>query len=230
MAKCEFPELQVIVRQVIIDKPTKIFESESLVQCDAKVVKMILGWDEVKGYCEEMFLFCYRWAENALKERQQQHESGTAAESEPTPADIREEMNDFIDLIEFSSRKSHSLITNLVEFADFFTKSDLIAIHKILAVKYPLALDWLPVHSYDLNLKGQKHFVKKFESITFESSKELFFIDHHLSSDLIFSDIAAIYPYVMTLSKKSLADDEKGHGFDAKSCACIVSCQIERYW
>lgn len=211
VAKCELPELQEIVRKAIIDEPKKLFESESFVQYDTKVLKMILGWDEVNAYGEEMFMACYRWAKNSLKQRQQQlqQENETIVESEPTPADIREQMNDFFDLIEFSSMKSHTLIMKMVEFADFFTKSDLIAIHKILAVKYPGVLSWLPVHSYGLDSGVPENCVKKIESITFESSKELLFIGYHLSYDLLLSSVNVIYPHVMALTKKSLADDGK---------------------
>lgn len=201
VAKCEFPELEEIVKQVISGDATKFFESQSFVQCDSNILKMILGWDEVKAHGDEVFTVCYRWAENTLKQRDN--------ENEPTPADIREQMNDFFDLIEFSSMKSHVLVENLIKYADFFTKSDLVAIHKVLAIKYPVALDGLPVRTCYLKADEQEHFVKKIESITFESSKEVFFIDYALSVDLIFSNLCSIYPYIMTLSEKPSADAEK---------------------
>lgn len=209
VAKCEFPELREIVKQVIMGDPTKFFESESFVQCDSNILKTILEWDEVKAHGEKVFAVCYRWAENALKQQpQEQLENEPVVESEPTPAAIREQMNDFFDLIEFSSMKSSALLTNSVKFADFFTKSDLVAIHKVLAIKYPVALDSLPVRSCYLEVGDQDHFVEKIESITFESSKEMFFIDYHLHT-FIFPDLCVIYPYMMTLSKKPSADAEK---------------------
>lgn len=215
VAKCEFPELQEIVKRMIVDNPMEFIKSESFLQCDSIVLKMILGWDEVKTYGEEIFMACYRWTENAWRLKQQQeaeekpNQSETVAKVEPTPADIRALMNDFIHLIEFGSMKSHVLVTNLVKFADFFTKSDLVGIHKVLAMKYPIGMYNLAEHTFDLIANEQMYIIKKIETITFESSKELFFIDYHLSDYVnTFSVVNTFYPLIMTLSKKPLADEE----------------------
>lgn len=217
VAKCEFPELQEILKQMIIDNHTEFFESETFVQYDANILKMILTWDELKVYSEEIFMACYRWTEYAWKQQQKQQkqlkeeddENETIVDIEPTPADIRAKMNGFFDLIEISSMKSRTLVTNLVKFADFFTKSDLMMIHKVLADKYPVALDNLVKRMCDLNVEKQVHFIRKIESITFESSKELFFIDYFLPNVNSFAGINMFYPHIMTLSKKSLAEQEK---------------------
>lgn len=210
VAKCEFPELQEISKQMIIEHHTEFFGSESFLQYGCDVLKMILAWDEVKVHGEEIFMACYRWAENTWKEQQQkQQQDETNAEVEPTPADIRAQMNDFFDLIEFSTMKSHVLVTKMVKYADFFTKSDLVAIHKVLAIKYPAALDNLLDYTCDLKADDQEHIIKKIESITFESSKKLFFIDYHVLKDISLSGTSILYPYIMTLSKKSLANGEK---------------------
>lgn len=201
MAKCELPELHEICKQMIIENHTEFFESKSFVQNGCDVLKMILEWDEVKVYGEEIFMACYRWAEKAWKHQ-------AVAESEPTPADIRAQMNDFFDLIEFSSMNTRTLVTKLVKFADFFTKSDLIGIHKMLTDKYPASLDNLIECTCDLEADGQTYHIKSIESITFESSKELIFIDYHVLEGF-FHGMSTFYPYIMTLSKKPFAEDGK---------------------
>lgn len=209
VAKCEFLDLQEICKQtLLIDNHEKFFELDSFVQYDRNILKMILGWEEAKCYTEELFIGCYRWAENTWK---QQHKQELATvECEPTPADIRAQLGDLFDLIELSSLESHVLVTKLIKYADFFTKSDLVAMHKVMASKYPVAMDKLIDHACFLKAdRKQQHIIKRIESVTFESSKDLYFIDYALGDDNFFPHLGNLHPYTMTLGEKALADDGK---------------------
>ena len=42
VAKCEFPELKEISKQMIIENHTDFFKSESFIEFDYKIIKMIL--------------------------------------------------------------------------------------------------------------------------------------------------------------------------------------------
>lgn len=100
--------------------------------------------------------------------------------------------------------KSRTLVTKLVKFADFFTKADLVAMHQVLAIKYPITVDSLFEYTCDLKAVEGAHDIKRIES-----SKALYFIDYEAFGDVSFFGYNDFYPHIMTLSKKSLADGEK---------------------
>lgn len=127
----DLPQLKLYCDTEFANNPVEFLESESFLECSPTILKMILQKDELKCYVDLLFRQCLKWARNAWKQREN-------SDKEPTLPQLREQLDDYIDLIEFSSMDIEEITTLFEEFGNFFSEKDLIGINRILSAKYAI--------------------------------------------------------------------------------------------
>lgn len=198
----DLPQLKTFCLNQIIQNHKQLFNTEAFVSCSAEILKIILETDEMKSSSEEMFIGYFKWAQNAWKHQNVQGH-------EPNLSDIRSQMNDFIDLIEFSSMSGQAITSLVSEFGDFFTKDDLKKIHSIVAIKYPRSLD--TTMDFDTQLLQpitvdtmKKYINDEIVMTSFLTSKKIYLFGYRCAR--IFNDWAipsTFGPIWVTIVKKS---------------------------
>lgn len=204
----DMPKMKEICGYEIVKNHANPFDPEASICSNPNVLETILQLEELKQHAESIFFLCIHWARNELK-----RQNGTC--NEPTLSEIRDQMGEHFDLIEFGSMKNQTIVMILYEFNDLFTKKDLATIHTILATTYPATLrafyEICCEFSDRLNssIEVEKHHITEDHVISFQSNKELFFVGYkHVK--LQSHEHLAHYNLWLTLTKKSLNPDNKG--------------------
>lgn len=177
--KFDLKRLKEWCKRKIYLEPKNLLNSTSFTQCSVEVFQAILRWNAFDlrlGY--DLFMFCHQWAENAWK---QQH----GMDKIPTPADVRDQLNECFDLIDFCSMNARQIVSILNKFTTFFTQSDLIKIHSILGAKYPNPLATTKGMQCKLKqaLNPNENIDRSdsVEQIAFQSSKEVYYGGFYLA-------------------------------------------------
>lgn len=198
----DIPELKRFCFNKIIQNHKQIFNTEAFISCSVEMLKMILETDEMKSNSEEMFIACFKWAQNDWKHQNAQHH-------EPKLSDIRSQMNDYIDLIEFSSMSGQSITSLVSEFDGFFTKEDLNKFFSIIAIKYPRS----PDTSFDFDTQRlqpitvntvTKYINDEVVVTSFLTTKQIYLVGYRCAR--IFNDwamLSTFRPVWVTVVKKS---------------------------
>lgn len=203
----DITKLKAFCESEIINNHVKFFASEGFVFCSPNVLRTILNLEELKLYSEEIFVGCFRWARNALKRH-------NPTGNEPTLSEIRNQMGEFFDLIEYGSMKCQAITMILYEFNGLFTTQDLSMIYTILATKFPVKLDlsvtdcFLLVPECAKTPNEPKYYLTEDKIISFESIQKAFFVGYKHAT--IYNEgWAAPASLWLILTRKSKDLDEK---------------------
>lgn len=197
-------KLQEFCGSQIVESVKQSNETEAFVCCSGNGLRTILELEELKQYGREMFLGCFQWARTALK-----RDNGTM--NEPTLAEIRDQLDDYFDLIEFGTMNGEAIIVILREFNDFFTRTDLATIHTILAMKLPVKRDQsnpTELHYVLDGVKCAQHYITEDDVISFQFGERVFFSGYEYAT--IFQNTwDTPYNLWLTLTRKSTDPDRE---------------------
>ncbi|XP_055303439.1 BTB/POZ domain-containing protein 3-like isoform X2 [Sitodiplosis mosellana] len=218
----DIPELKAHCEWQITENLTFFLNTEEFPNCSTDVLRSILMNNEtIHG--KELFIGCLNWARNAWERR---HVGKKA-----TLHDIRSQLGEHFDLIEYGSMPNPTITSLLTEYFEFFTDKDRKKIFIIMSTKYPLL--WHNEKQSTIEIQslenGHESRINAIEVTSFRSSTKICLVGFSYAKIFNTSINEFKYGWVSLVKKPSNPDDEVELVLYRQKVSCITRCYLQIY-